>query len=177
MVEVAAQDDEDSEGVVPSYFTWTLDLDACDSPVGTVDWISAYRSTRDMVLSGPDCRIEADDPRASGITYIALNVASYEEDPDAPGIVEVDSFAQRLVNDGGSWSGSGTRASHVHENYWSFATTSLTTLEGDRDYAGLTLILIETSTHGESEWVRQGFIVPSDFVPSTPELPTDQLGF
>jgi hypothetical protein len=111
--------------------------------------------------------IEADDERASGLLTVAFNVDSWG-DPEAmdPEIIEVTAYSQRLVNDGGSWSGMGTAAVAAQGSSEPNGA-SMVTLTGESGYEGLTLILLTVP----NEDGGTGFIVPS--VPPFPGLPSD----
>ena len=111
--------------------------------------------------------IEADDERATGQLTVAFNVDSWgDPDANAPEIIEATSTSQRLVNDGGTWSGTGTSVviavDGVDPN-----GAGMVTLTGEDGYEGLTLILLTIP----SEDGGTGFILPS--VPPVPGQPTE----
>ena len=172
-VGITAQDEAATDAVVPTPFSWTLDKAQCGlATEGTFEMNDGFGVSRGFVEAGPDCLLEADDERASGLATTVENIDFYEGEAGDATFVEVNSFWQQVVNDEGSWSGPGTRASKVTEEPFVFTTTSFATLEGDGAYEGLALILIDTGTPDGGN-VGQGYIVSADFVRPIPEPPAE----
>lgn len=58
--------------------------------------------------------IEADDARASGLSTYAFNSDSRgDADAGSAEMIDVITSSQRIVNEGGSWSGTGTLVHHT----------------------------------------------------------------
>jgi hypothetical protein len=126
--------------------------------------------------------IEATDRRASGVlTVAAVKGGVADEDRTR----EVATHSMRLVNDAGTWTGTGVGLQALEPDERTRkqrkkgrgrpplnAVTSVTQLTGDGAYAGLVLFLSYGIVEGyEQSW---GIIVPVDTVPAAPELPADQ---
>ena len=101
-VGVAAQGDSS-----PAFFSWTYGDGEAEFVSGEMEEsVAGAMTMRDFtqVFS-----IEADDGRASGLSTYAFNSDSWgDADADAPEMIDVITFSQRIVNEGGSWSGTGT---------------------------------------------------------------------
>jgi hypothetical protein len=99
--------------------------------------------------------VEATDTRATGVLNLGLGEAFVTDD------VIIASVSGRLVNDGGSWMGTGRsyggNAEDQDQVVWE--------LLGADGYDGLMLFMFD----GGSMW---GIIVPADAVPPYPEPPT-----
>ena len=163
-VGVAAQDDSS-----PAFFSWTYGDGEAEFVPGEMDEsVPGVMTMRDFtqVFS-----IEADDGRASGLSTYVFNSDSWADaDADAPEMIDVISFSQRIVNEGGSWSGTGTLVDHTAPGEGAARSgASMATLAGESGYDGLTLFLLLTpGDEGGS-----GFIVPTANVPPVPELPAE----
>ena len=159
-VGVAAQDER------PVFFSWTFGEAEGEFVPGTFDEAPGWMTMRDFMQVD---LIEADDERASGLLTVAFNADSWgDPEVNAPEIIEVTSTSQRLVNDGGSWSGTGSAVSHVAAGDGVDPDgAGMVTLTGEDGYEGLTLILL--TIPGEDGGT--GFILPS--VPPVPEPPAE----
>ncbi len=130
-VNVGAQD-EAFDPTIPTTFEWHL--------VGLWD---------DLSSSG--MFIEADDPRASGTMTMTTTVAGSAADDDA---VDHASGTDRLVNDGGAWTGTRRGFDDVPDigTVWG-GVTELWLMTGEAGYDGLTLILVSGATaEGPRNW-------------------------
>ena len=130
---------------------------------GTVEEGFGPMTMRDFTDVGAP--IVADDDRASGLLTTAFNVDSWP--PLGDETFSVTTTSQRLFNEGGSWSGTGTEVRHEAGPDLDVQTlTWMATLTGEGGYEGLTLVLLrDDSEEGK------GFILPS--VPPVPELPVE----
>ena len=166
-VGVAPQDEEAAGPMAPVFFSWTIDQASEPEFVeGAVDAsVPGVTTARGNTVTG--VRIEAEDPRASGVSTIFLNEDIY--DVAATGeIIGVTTIARRITNDDGSWSGTGNEAIYLDTAADAPPTgVQFATLTGEGGYEGLTLILFEF--RGE----QLGWIVPTGDVPPIPELPAE----
>jgi hypothetical protein len=145
--------------LAPAAFYYTLETEGepnwgveQESPDGTVLEIRGQEQTE---------RMEATDPRASGLLTSSLNRTQVEVDGTG---VQTGSTWMRLTNDGGSWSGRGQVMLSFSDDI--IAMAGVTTLSGEGGYEGLTLFL---STSGDflsqQSW---GLIVPNELVAPAP---------
>jgi hypothetical protein len=113
-------------------------------------------------------RLEATDPRASGQLTTVTNVNQLEV---AGGGVAIGNARLRLVNDGGTWTGTTQGIHFVTDDG---GATVVTILSGEDGYEGLTLIMFEYVD--DDAQTRRGLIIPSDQLPPLPqpaELPAE----
>lgn len=125
--------------------------------------------------------VDATDQRASGVLTVA-NVNGGVTDEDRT--LEVATHSMRLVNDAGTWTGSGIGLQALEPDERTkkqrkqgkgqrplIAVTSVAQLTGDGAYDGLALFLASgiVENYGQS-W---GLIVPVGTVPEVPELPAE----
>jgi hypothetical protein len=105
--------------------------------------------------------LESSDPRASGAVTIGSgdNVIATDE-----GRALLASFALRLVNDEGTWTGTGRAYGDGEEQ-----DVMVWELSGEDTYDGLSLFVV-ISAASDGSW---GIIVPSDAVPAFPEQPAE----
>ena len=149
---VAAQVGTDP--MAPAFFSFTTEY----SGVGTLP--------EGMVVRDHEVRytVEATDPRASGLmtANINSNLVGWSS-----GAVITAVTTERLVNEGGSWSGSGR---FVMAGAVEGGMASMYVLTGEDGYEGLTLIMGQSTGAGRmSSW---GVIVPSDQMPPMPDAPS-----
>ena len=170
-VTVAAQDEADP--LAPAYFTYTTGRSA-EFTEGEVTRIDG---TTTEIRGGRSAGkpVEATDPRASGLLTTVHNADAFRS-----GDSHYTTFttSERLVNDGGAWSGTGTSVT-AFTSEMSLAdefprSTELTVLTGEGAYEGL-MLLLGSSFDGASE-AQWGVIVPTDQMPPTPDLvePSDE---
>ena len=152
-VGVAAQD---ADATAPSTFT----MQNASEPEVTND-----PGTGALIAVGP---VESTDPRASGTLTQVTGSAPVEVADGDGGFINTD--AVRLVNDGGSWVGS-------NRGFLTFASDGPPTVQflgqlvGEGGYDGLTLFFAQTGDAEDVRWL--GVIVPTDDVPTVPELPAE----
>jgi hypothetical protein len=88
-------------------------------------------------------------------------------------------YEVRLVNDGGSWTGTGQRIGGGPEiEDVPPRDVGMWMLVGDGDYEGLSLYLASQASDEldwKSDWIEQqwGVIIPTAWVPAGPELPAE----
>jgi len=123
-----------------------------ESPDGTVLEIRGQEQVE---------RMEATDPRASGLLTSSLNRTQVEVDGAG---VQTGSTWMRLTNEGGSWSGPGQVMLSFSDEI--IAMTGVTTLSGEGGYEGLTLFLTTSGDFlSQQSW---GLIVPNELVAPAP---------
>ena len=152
--------------LAPAYFTFTTGRSA-EFTEGEVTRIDG---TTTEIRGGRSAGkpVEATDPRASGLLTTVHNADAFRS-----GDSHYTTFttSERLVNDGGAWSGTGTSVS-AFTSEMALAdefprSTEMTVLTGEGGYEGLMLIL-GSSFDGASE-AQWGVIVPTDQMPPTPD--------
>jgi hypothetical protein len=153
---VVAQGDTDP--MAPAHFTFTLEATAEPEGIGgdSDSFEVEVRGIEEVEI------VAASDSRASGLLTTIGNVNALEVDD---GGFMTAATSVRLVNDGGAWSGTGGAVQAFVEDS-GFATV-LAVLTGERDYEGLTLVLIQY--YDDDAQTRQGVIVPTDKVPPFPD--------
>jgi hypothetical protein len=151
-VAVAAQDETDP--MAPAYFTYTVEV------------VEAPSRGNPMVLRDhPQLdRVEATDPRASGLMTTTTNwntVVLGEE-----WRVITTATSERSTNEGGTWTGTGRGVMSGGE---AMMWAGMDVLTGEGGYEGLTLVMGQSMQMdaGDANW---GFILPSDQVPPMPDL-------
>jgi hypothetical protein len=170
VVGVTAQEEEAAaEPSTPARVTGTIDP-AASGPVQeptetVVDGVLEVRG-----LIGQEGRIEMDDPRLTGTATLAVNVDVHKVS-DFEDVV-AGSFALRLDNEAGSWSGQGTSVGHNGAGMSPEDALGLDTfvLTGAGAYEGLSAILIVDPT-GDQPAV-EGVIFAGE-MPPAPEVPAE----
>lgn len=151
-----------SDPLAPSAFTFTVET------VGEPEWgleregedgttveVTGFRSLE---------RIEATDPRASGLATTAMNRNQLEVGGEGGG-VQTFTAQVRLTNDDGAWAGGDHGVFAFAEGV--FAGSYSNVLTGEGGYEGLSLIVNQTwDADSERFW---GVILPSELVPPMPD--------
>ena len=169
-VGVAAQDEEAAaEPSTPAKVAGTIDGTAQDlvqEPTETV--VDGVLEVRGVITEGD--RFEMDDPRLTGTVTLAVNVDVHKVS-DFEDVV-AGSFALRLDNEAGSWSGQGTSVGHGGAGMSQEEMLGLDTwvLTGAGAYEGLSTILLVDPV-GDLPTV-EGVIFAGE-MPPAPELPAD----
>ena len=167
-VGVAAQEEEAAaEPSTPAKVAGTIDSEPSDlvqEPTETV--VDGVLEVRGVIAEGD--QFEMDDPRLSGTVTLAVNVDVHKVS-DFEDIV-AGSFALRLDNEGGSWSGQGTSVGHNGAGMSPEEALGLDTwvLTGAGAYDGLSAILVVDP--GGTEVAVDGVIFAGE-MPPAPELP------
>ena len=109
-------------------------------------------------------RVEATDPRASGLMTITYNRNTVVLGDEWQVITTATS--ERLTNEGGTWTGTGRGVMTGGEV---LMMTGMDVLTGEGGYEGLTLVMGQfmQANVADTNW---GFILPSDQVPPMPDL-------
>ena len=169
-VGVAAQDEEAAaEPSTPAKVTGTIDAAASDlvqEPTETV--VDGTLEVRDGVFAGD--RFEMDDPRLTGTATAAFNIDVHKVS-DFEDVV-AGSFALRLENEAGSWSGQGTSVFHGGATIPEDEAFQLDTwlLTGAGAYEGLSAYLVVDGT--EDPPTVEGVILAGE-MPPFPALPAE----
>ncbi len=147
--------------LAPSAFTFTVE------PVGEPEWGVEHESEdgRTVEVTGFRSveRIEATDPRASGLATTAMNRNQLEVGGEGGG-VQTFTAQVRLTNDDGAWAGGDHGVFAFAEGV--FAGSYSNVLTGEGGYEGLSLIVSRNwDADSERFW---GVIVPSELVPPMP---------
>lgn len=150
---------EPSDPMAPAAFLYTLEIQ------GEPDWGVRQDSADGSMIERRGFekleRLEATDPRASGLMTTSENWTQVEADGTR---VDTSSVTVRLTNDGGSWSGPGEFIEASSDQVMEMA--GITTLTGEGDYEGLTLYLSLTGDFlSHTYW---GMIVPTELVAPVP---------
>lgn len=152
---------EVADSMAPAYFSLTRGA-ASESVDGVVqdtdgDGLPELRGQVEV-----DVPVEASDARASGLWTFTVNADLVGA---GGGVVGVDTRSNRLVNDDGAWTGTGTAISAFGED--GDFVAGLTVLTGEGAYEGLSLIISQSFEDGvESYW---GVIFPSSKMPPMPD--------
>ena len=161
---VAAQDEADPMSL--AYFTFATEL----SEAFAEGQVTAIDSTTTEIRGSTwvDQPVEATDPRASGLLTYVDNADTFRSGDS--GAMTVTSNV-RLVNDGGTWSGTGmSMVAFTIEMALSDEgprSTGLIVLTGEGGYQGLTLIMsTPDDLDNEANW---GVIIPTDGMPPMPD--------
>ena len=149
-----------SDPMAPAAFVYTTEQE------GEPDWGVDHDSADGLVSESRGVemvdRIEATDPRASGLLRSSQNRTQIEVDGS---VVQTWSMTLRLTNDGGAWSGSGQMAFAHTDQVMGFA--GVMPLMGEGDYEGLTLYLNQSGDFlSQASW---GLIVPTELVAPMPD--------
>ena len=167
-VAVAAQDEADP--MAPAYFTYTTEMSGAfaEGEVTPIDSTTIEIRGSSWV----DQPVEATDTRASGLLTYLDNADAFRSGDSHYTTV---ASSVRLVNDGGSWSGTGASVvAFTSEMALSGdlpMSMGLTVLTGEGGYEGLTLIMSTLDTGGsEPSW---GVIIPAGGMPPMPD-PVEQ---
>ena len=150
-VAVAAQDEADP--MAPAYFTYTTEV--VESP---------SRGNPMVLRDHPQVdRVEATDPRASGLATTITNWNTVVLGEEWQVITAATS--ERLTNEGGTWTGTGRGVLTGGEV---LMMTGMDVLTGEGGYEGLTLVIGQfmQANMADTNW---GFILPSDQVPPMPD--------
>ena len=169
-VGVAAQDEEAAaEPSTPAKVAGTIDEEASDlvqEPTETV--VDGMLEVRDGAFAGD--RLEMDDPRLTGTITGAFNVDVHK----ASDFVDIvaQTFALRIENEAGSWSGQGTTVVHDGATVPEDEALRLDTLllTGADAYEGLSAYLVVDGT--EDPPTVEGVIFAGE-MPPFPELPAE----
>ncbi len=158
--EATASAETPSDPMAPAAFVYTTEQ------VEEPDWGTDHHSAEGSVSESRGTmmvdRIEATDPRASGLLRSSDNRTQIELDD---GVVQTWSVALRLTNDGGSWSGSGPMIFAHTDQVMQF--TGLLPLTGEGGYEGLTLYLSQSGDYlDQASW---GLIFPTELVAPMPD--------
>ena len=149
-----------SDPMAPAAFVYTTEQ--MEEPDWGTDHDSADGSVSESRGTMMVDRIEATDPRASGILRSSDNRTQLELD-DA--VVQTWSVALRLTNDDGAWSGSGPMIFAHSPKVMEFA--GVLELTGEGGYEGLTLFLNQSGDFfSQAQW---GLIVPTELVAPMPD--------
>ena len=150
-VAVVAQDEADP--MAPAYFTYTVEV------------VEAPSRGNPMVLRDhPQVdRVEATDPRASGLMTTTTNWNTVVLGDEWQVITVATS--ERLTNEGGTWTGTGRGVMSGGE---AMMWAGMDVLTGEGGYEGLSLVRGQfmQMNVGDTNW---GFILPSDQVPPMPD--------
>ena len=169
-VGVAAQDEEAAaEPSTPAKVAGTIDGTAQDlvqEPTETV--VDGVLEVRGVITEGD--RFEMDDPRLTGTVTLAVNVDVHKVS-DFEDVV-AGSFALRLDNEAGSWSGQGTSVFHGGATIPEDEAFQLDTwlLTGAGAYEGLSAYLVVDGT--EDPPTVEGVILAGE-MPPFPALPAE----
>jgi hypothetical protein len=148
-----------SDPMAPAAFYYTLE------PEGEPSWGTEQQSADGTLIETRDMevveRIQAADPRASGLLTSSQNRTQVEVDGNG---VQTMSMQLRLSNEGGAWSGPGQAMLGFSDEIIQIA--GLMTLEGEGGYEGLTLFLSQGGDFlSQRYW---GLIVPTELVAPVP---------
>jgi hypothetical protein len=108
--------------------------------------------------------IEMTDARASGEVSLVEERTEFRDEPGLNNVVWTP-VSVRLVNDGGSWTGTGLNV----DTSWG-GTGAAYLLTGEGDYEGLTMMFGEGGRQGDDFW---GAIVPTEAIPPYPASPEE----
>ena len=163
---VAAVAQDEADPMAPAYFTFATELSGAfaEGQVTAID--STTTEIRGATWIGQP--VEATDPRASGLLTYVDNADAFKFSDSHYTTV---TSSVRLVNDGGTWSGTGTSVvAYTSEMALSDEiprSTGLTVLAGEGGYQGLTLIMSTPDDFdNEANW---GVIIPTDGMPPVPD--------
>ncbi len=163
-VAVAAQDEADP--MAPAYFTFQTE----SSGAFDEGQVTAVDGTTTEIRGGiwVDQPVEATDPRASGLMTYVDNADTFTFGDSAATTV---TSSVRLVNDGGTWSGTGlSMVAFTSEMALSDEvprTTGLIVLTGAGGYQGLTLIMSAPDDFDNA--ANWGVIIPTGGMPPVPD--------
>lgn len=161
-VGVAAQDEDATDPMAPATFKIDYAGPPADELVPTVTETEYGESvTGEGLIEIP---LQAGDPRASGLMTQIGN-------EEILGKAVATAGRMRIVNDDGAWEGDSTGFLRLKNKPGDGIPynrgASIAILAGEDAYEGLTLILAQTLKE------FQGYIIPTDLLPATPELPTE----
>ena len=132
-------------------------------------------------VDGPpllEAEVTASDPRVSGLLTVASDNDGPNAELGAEGLdVKLTVYEVRLVNDGGSWMGTGQRIGGGPEiEDVPPRDVGMWTLVGAGDYEGLSLYVSSQASgeqDAEYDWIEKtwGVIIPTAWVPEGPEWP------
>ena len=174
-VGVAAQEEDGVVNIAP--FLWSIGGEP-DSQPGTTDDSVAGRIV-DSGIIDTGAVVATTDPRLAGVGTTVYNgvmlgdpesaAPPFGDDMSAPPpeLLTVASVARRIVDDGGSWSGSGYEIEYMSEDGEDLIISTFQMLTGEGEYQGLTAILVGS---GEEQL---GWIVPTDALQPVPDLPAE----
>jgi hypothetical protein len=161
-VGVVAQDEEATDPMAPATFGVMFDFppETTREPIVTETPLGESRRGEGLV----NLPFKAGDPRATGLF---TNVNSQE----TLGNIVASSSRVRIVNENGVWEGTGNGFSRLRmkqgEGPPFNRAASIAILSGEGAYEGLTLVLTQTLDH------FHGYIIPTELLPPTPELPAE----
>lgn len=161
-VGVAAQDEDAADPMAPAEFK----VDYAGEPEAYLEATATETEYGESIrgLGEVNVPLQAGDPRASGLLTVVAN-------EEVLGQAVATSGRMRIVNDDGAWEGTSTGFLRLKNkqgggNPYNRAA-SIALLAGEDAYEGLTLVLAQTL----DEW--HGYIVPTEFLPTAPELPAE----
>jgi hypothetical protein len=152
-VAMVAQETE-PDPMAPAYFTYTTEI---------VEY--SPRGNPMVLRNHPQVdRVEATDPRASGLMTTTTNWNTVVLGDEWK--VITTATGERLTNEGGTWTGTGRGVMSGGE---AMMWAGMEVLTGEGGYEGLTLVMGQFMQMdvGDAHW---GFILPSDQVPPMPDL-------
>ena len=140
-----------------------------------VEFTSGWPVDEPLLL---DAEVTASDPRVSGLLTVASDNDGANAELGAEGLdAKLTVYEVRLVNDGGSWTGTGQRIGGGPEiEDVPPRDVGMWTLVGAGDYEGLSLYVSSQASgeqDAEYDWIEQtwGVIIPTAWVPEGPEVP------
>jgi hypothetical protein len=140
-----------------------------------VEFTSGWPVDEPLLL---EVEVAASDPRVSGLLTVASDNDGPNAELGAEGLdVKLTVYQVRLLNDGGSWTGTGQRIGGGPEiEDVPPRDVGMWTLVGAGDYEGLSLYVSSQASgdqDAEYDWIEQtwGVIIPTAWVPEGPEWP------